>query len=350
MEENANRWLEGIVTRMYELMHHVEVDNFDSYRYEPAMASAFLYQQHAAYLSFFFLNASSFYQARCLLSDDTSRSWFDHLILFRLLGHHHVRLPFNTPEHRDFQSITNKWRIGESSERSVLGPLYNFSVPVDGGPLRFTCWDGNLAAGLLWSQYFLYRDDIVVAPAVGDHVVDAGGCFGDTALIFGCTVGDAGHIYTFDPLKQHCKIMRSAFALNPGIASRIELFDCGLSDSDNPGARTNERDDVIDPGARVTVGGDLPTRTLDSLADEGRLPRVDFIKMDIEGSELMALKGAERTLRKWKPKLAISLYHRAEDFFSIPLWLNALGSGYRFFLDHYSIHHEETVLYATVQR
>jgi hypothetical protein len=60
----------------------------------------------------------------------------------------------------------------------------------------------------------------------------------------------------------------------------------------------------------------------------------------------MALRGGERSIRRWKPKLAISLYHRPEDFFVIPLWLDALGLGYRFHLDHYSIHHEETVLYA----
>jgi hypothetical protein len=84
------------------------------------------------------------------------------------------------------------------------------------------------------------------------------------------------------------------------------------------------------------------------LVSEGAMGRIDFIKMDIEGSELSALQGAESALRRWRPKLAISLYHRPEDFFSIPLWLDSLGAGYEFFLDHYSIHHEETVLYARV--
>ena len=94
------------------------------------------------------------------------------------------------------------------------------------------------------------------------------------------------------------------------------------------------------------VGGDLPTRSIDSLVSEGVIERIDFIKMDIEGSELAALMGGEFALRKWKPKLAISLYHRPEDLFAIPIWIESLQCGYRFFLDHYSIHHEETVLYA----
>jgi len=98
----------------------------------------------------------------------------------------------------------------------------------------------------------------------------------------------------------------------------------------------------IDPGARAT--DDLPLRTIDSLD----LGRIDFIKMDIEGSELAALKGGEQTIRTHRPQLAISLYHRPVDFFTIPLWLNGLGCAYRMYLDHYSMHAEETVLYAAV--
>ena len=68
--------------------------------------------------------------------------------------------------------------------------------------------------------------------------------------------------------------------------------------------------------------------------------------MDIEGSELAALQGAEQTLRQFKPNLAISIYHKFADFFEIPSYLHGLGLGYRFYLDHYTIHAEETVLYA----
>ena len=113
--------------------------------------------------------------------------------------------------------------------------------------------------------------------------------------------------------------------------------------------RVEDTDDVgaIDPCARIVTEA-MPTTTIDEAATRSNALRVDFIKMDIEGSELSALRGAESTIRRWQPKLAISLYHRPEDFFSIPSWIDSLGIGYRLFLDHYSIHHEETVLYATV--
>lgn len=91
---------------------------------------------------------------------------------------------------------------------------------------------------------------------------------------------------------------------------------------------------------------EVPTTTIDEFAVHHPVPRLDFIKMDIEGSELSAPKGAETSIRRWRPKLAIPLYHRPEDLFSIPLWIDSLSVGYKFFLDHYSIHNEETVLYA----
>ena len=72
----------------------------------------------------------------------------------------------------------------------------------------------------------------------------------------------------------------------------------------------------------------------------------DFIKMDIEGSELQALVGAELTLRTHRPKLAIAVYHKADDLITIPDYLDGLQLGYRFYLDHFSTNAEETILFA----
>jgi hypothetical protein len=76
--------------------------------------------------------------------------------------------------------------------------------------------------------------------------------------------------------------------------------------------------------------------------------RIDFIKMDIEGAELPALKGAVKTIRKFKPKLAIAIYHSWDDFTGLPAFINSLDLGYRLFIGHYTIHAEETILFAEV--
>jgi FkbM family methyltransferase len=74
--------------------------------------------------------------------------------------------------------------------------------------------------------------------------------------------------------------------------------------------------------------------------------KVTYIKMDVEGSELESLQGAESTIRAYKPKLAVCIYHKPNDIFTIPEYLLSLVPEYRFYLRHYSFDQRETVLYA----
>lgn len=74
--------------------------------------------------------------------------------------------------------------------------------------------------------------------------------------------------------------------------------------------------------------------------------KVTFIKMDIEGSELEALKGCRKTIEVFRPKLAICVYHRLEDIFEIPSLILEYCNEYKFYLRHYSPYWAETVLYA----
>jgi len=73
---------------------------------------------------------------------------------------------------------------------------------------------------------------------------------------------------------------------------------------------------------------------------------VTYIKMDIEGAELNALKGAANTIKKNKPRLAICVYHKPEDILEIPVFLSELVPSYQFYLRHHSQYYIETVLYA----
>ena len=68
--------------------------------------------------------------------------------------------------------------------------------------------------------------------------------------------------------------------------------------------------------------------------------------MDIEGSELVAIKGAENTIKKFKPKLAISIYHRGKDIIDIPEYLLSINNQYKFYLKHISTSWVDTVLFA----
>ena len=73
---------------------------------------------------------------------------------------------------------------------------------------------------------------------------------------------------------------------------------------------------------------------------------VTFIKMDIQGSELAALHGAENTIRKSKPKLAICIYHKPEDLITIPQYIYSVMPDYKLYLRNHQFISKETVLYA----
>jgi FkbM family methyltransferase len=141
--------------------------------------------------------------------------------------------------------------------------------------------------------------------------------------------------------------LRQNLELNPKYSSVIEIIE-------RPIWETSEKVFYMvsnGPGSRISespLGNDaleVKTLSIDDMVRDKKLPRVDFIKMDIEGAELPALKGALDTLNRFKPTLAICVYHKADDWISIPLFINSLNLGYKMWLDHYTIFAEETVLF-----
>lgn len=74
--------------------------------------------------------------------------------------------------------------------------------------------------------------------------------------------------------------------------------------------------------------------------------KVTLIKMDVEGAELESLKGAKNTILKDKPKLAICIYHKAQDMIDLPVYIKSLVPEYKLYIRHHSNGEGETVLYA----
>lgn len=90
----------------------------------------------------------------------------------------------------------------------------------------------------------------------------------------------------------------------------------------------------------------VKTISIDKFVIENNIKKIDFVKMDIEGSELPALKGALNTIKRDRPQLAISIYHSPSDMINIPMFLHENLEGYSFHIGHYSYNWCETLLYA----
>ena len=86
------------------------------------------------------------------------------------------------------------------------------------------------------------------------------------------------------------------------------------------------------------VGGECAgVIDIDTYVRENNIPRIDYIKLDVEGAELEVLKGAFLTIGQFKPKLAISAYHKPEDLYEIQKYIRSLRCDYQFAFRHYRI-------------
>jgi FkbM family methyltransferase len=141
------------------------------------------------------------------------------------------------------------------------------------------------------------------------------------------------------------EIIKRNLELNPSLADKIAIVPKALSS--HFGDLLTFKD--TGPGSRSSSDGSgvqVETQAIDDFVRQKSLAKVDFIKMDIEGAEPAALIGAEQTIREHRPQLAISVYHDPAHLSSIPNWIAGLDLAYRFWLDHFTVHLEETVLFA----
>jgi len=287
-----------------------------------------------------------------VLADNESREILIKLAAYRALEHRKVKLPLNNTAHWNILRKAQELRHGgESVDTGFMGrKVQKLRLDDFGYPIEMFISPGGIVTQFVEQQYRCETADGPIECAPGDTVIDAGGCYGDTALYFAHKAGSTGQVASFEFLPDNLGIYRKNLALNPSLAERIRIYEHPVWSGSGEelfisemGPGTSVGRSSSDPDARKVT-----TLKIDDLVGNGDLEKVDFIKMDIEGAEMEALKGAENVLRKFRPKLAVTVYHDFRDFWTIPQFLDSLGLGYRFYLRHFKIHAEETVLFAIV--
>lgn len=187
-------------------------------------------------------------------------------------------------------------------------------------------------------QYFPV--DIPMAKGY-QRFLDCGGYTGDTVEQVLKHMGTIDACAVFEPNSENYARMAARLA---GLAGRIGqrwLFPCAVTACAG-----------IHAFSQGTGSGTLSERG-DSVAQTVTLDQAvpDFhptcIKMDIEGAELAALRGAKELISRDKPDLAVCVYHAVNHIWDIPLLVDSWNLGYRFYLRSYNACTMETVLYAT---
>lgn len=183
-----------------------------------------------------------------------------------------------------------------------------------------------------------FDEDISIRPCNGLFI--DGGCYdgSDTLRYLGEYKGRA---LCFEPderniEKIHKRLSETVFGKYRIVSKALwnSETELGFAEGGNCGSHIVSK---VEGATKIQAG------TIDTEAGE---ENVSMIKMDIEGSELEALKGAKNVIGRDRPILAISVYHKPEDIVEIPDYILRLYGGYRLYLRHYSFSWYDTVLYA----
>jgi len=304
----------------------------------------------ATCLEFILAHLSEFEFVHSLLDPGSGRRFVD-VLLLQMLGQRHVRLPL---DYRRYAACDAS--IQASIVRKNTISLANYVHPIDKhGPLALHCYElpGHSGPIRLHANGFTVRNTFCLEQYVfndiraqpGDAVIDGGGCWGDTALFFADRVGENGAVHSFEFHADNISVFEKNLSLNPVLKPRVKIVPFALWRT------SGERLNITGAGAVAAVDGSLAesdgaqTKSIDDYIRQVGAS-VNFLKLDIEGAELNALQGAEQTIRAFRPKLAVCLYHSLSDFIRIPMYLERLQLGYQFHLGHVTSNYEETVLFA----
>ncbi len=207
--------------------------------------------------------------------------------------------------------------------------------------------ENNIIMGIFdWrnnqGQYFDY-----FAPGENEVFVDCG-CFdGATCFNFAGWCGSKGfeHIYSFEADPKNYE--KSKELLAP--LGKCELFPYGTSDANKKvyfASDAFETSCIIsrEEAEKKNFEGVTEIETV-ALDDVLAGKRVTFIKMDIEGAEYEALMGAKKLIMENRPRMAISVYHKFEDFVTLADLVLSMHPDYRIAYRHYGFDDLETVMY-----
>ncbi|MCB9166328.1 MAG: FkbM family methyltransferase [Flavobacteriales bacterium] len=215
-------------------------------------------------------------------------------------------------------------RLADDTSRTTLEGLLHFRFNRDiRGLERFTY--------RLHEQYF----ETFVSLANDAVFVDGGGFDGGTVQEFHRRYPGHGTVHYFEPNAASMELSRQNLAVVP----HVRFVPKGLWNE----ATILHFDASLGSASKVSEAGGASITT--TALDLEPIERVDMIKLDIEGAELSALRGAEQLIRRHRPVLAVCVYHHQQDFWKVPEIVLGMVPDHAVYLRHYTQGVFETVMY-----
>ena len=184
---------------------------------------------------------------------------------------------------------------------------------------------GDLRGVVYFNQYNLSEKSIR-----NKIVIDAGAHIGEFSLL--CALLGAKKIYAFEPVSKTVEILRRNIKLNK-FWEKIKVVPMALGDGEysanisskfiGDGAATIKRKYKQEGTEQIVI------TSLDFFVRKNKIKKIDFIKMDIEGFEENALNGAKETIKRDKPILYLSAYHKPEDKKLLPRLIKYIRADYQ---------------------
>ncbi len=235
--------------------------------------------------------------------------------------------PFIIDFKDDFKKNKNKYNdvynlLADDKSKEVFEKVINFKIT----------FDLDFMEGFTNNHKEQYFDKQLIPDIKNISFLDGGGYIGDTIPYIIDNFPDFKRIYVIEPSKLHINIVKKEFSN----IKNIEFINCGL------GSKKTEylEEQIVQHNCNHNFQA-TNIDTIDNIIDS----KVDFIKLDIEGAEQDAIDGAVNTIKKYKPILAICIYHKAEDWYKIPQKILSINSEYKIYLRHYMEGIFETVMY-----
>lgn len=168
-----------------------------------------------------------------------------------------------------------------------------------------------------WISYKGYEPEalawVVANVGPGEVCFDVGGHLGVYALLLAESVGPEGRVFTFEPYGPSADLLWRTLEAN-GVMDRVELVRAAVDSTDGGQVSLFVGDSPsevsVHPHATRPLRLAVPKVSLDAFGQRRGLQRVDLVKMDIEGAEERALRGAIELLRQFRPRVLLEAHGR----------------------------------------